>query len=69
MHVLDYSILSGSLVVKKNTAGSVTITTTPPTTIDSNEPKIVAVGFEVRDVVNNTNIRELIEKKFLSVIV
>ena len=70
MHVLDYSVLSASLVVKKNISGSVTVTTTPPVVLDGEKPYVVAVGkTAVRDAIAHSNVRALLVERKISVIV
>jgi hypothetical protein len=69
MKALDFSVLSGSLVVRKNIAGDVCISTQPPITISDDKLKVVAVGAdEVRKCIAKTNIKELVDNRVLLVV-
>jgi hypothetical protein len=70
MHVLDYSILSDSLVIKKNISGSVTVTTTPPVVLDGEKPYVIAIGkTAVRDAIVHSNVRALLIEHKISVVI
>lgn len=69
MDSLDFSTLSGSLVVKKNITGDVAISTVPPIVISDMNPKVVAIGpGNVRKAIKETNVRELVRKRILLVV-
>jgi hypothetical protein len=70
MHVLDYSILSDSLVIKKITSGSVVVTTNPPVVLDSEKPYVIAVGkAAVKNAIARSNVRALLDERKILVVV
>lgn len=69
MKALDFSILSGSLVVRKNTVGDVRVSTVPAITICDNNPKVIAIGTtEVRKAIEKSNIKELVANGIVLVV-
>jgi hypothetical protein len=69
MKALDFSVLTGSLVVRKNISGDVLISTRPPITISDNNLKVVAIGADaVRKCIAETNIKELVDNRAVLVV-
>jgi Icc-related predicted phosphoesterase len=69
MDSLEFSAMSGSLVVKKNVPSDVMISTVPPINVVDDRPILVAIGTQkIREVVNKSNIRSLIKQHIISVI-
>lgn len=69
MDSLEFSAMSGSLVVRKNTSGDVSISTVPPVMITTNRPTVVAIGVKaVRDAIDNSNLKQLTQSNIVSVV-
>lgn len=69
MDALEVSIKQESLVVRRIISGSVCVSTTPNIILDTDKPTVIAVGREaVRDAVQKTNLRELVRKRYIAVV-
>jgi len=70
MDALDISLRQGSLVLKKIIAGTVYVDTDPPVLLDSNKPKLIALGpAVVKKALEQSNIRTLVRQHHVSVVV
>jgi hypothetical protein len=69
MDALDISARQGSLVLKKIISGTVYVSTDPAILLDSNKPKLVALGpAAVKIALAQSNIRSLVRQQHVAVV-
>lgn len=69
MDALDVSVKQESLVLRKIISGSVCVSVQPNILLDTNKPVVVAVGrAAVAAAVRDSNVRELVRKKYVAVV-
>jgi hypothetical protein len=69
MHILDAAEQIGLLAVVRATTGEVVVSTTPPTFLSNNAPRVLADTREsVAAVIRTSNIRALVDSRLVTVL-